>query len=240
MDRVGLSETRRLGSDEISSRGFTYYWFGMNNGASLKGVSIDVSSRLQPSVAEIIPVDERTMRLRLKHTLNFMSLVVVYAPTKCLGLTRKKCSSLKLTHLLSWATSMLPLALRELAMSCIGFHGSGTRNTNSSLFLNLAKSRRLGIAGSWHQKPELHHLTWYSNAGRVAKGIDHILVSTDRRFLQNCRVFRSAEIFATGHRLVVATLKLRVKSRKISKCDHNVFHLEKLTDSTCAHDYAVT
>ena len=40
MDIMGLSETRRLGSDEINSRGFTYYWSGMSNGARLKGVAI--------------------------------------------------------------------------------------------------------------------------------------------------------------------------------------------------------
>ena len=54
---------------------------------------------------------------------------------------------------------------------------------------------------------------------------------------KNCRVFRSAEFFATDHRLVVVTLKLHVKFRKISKCDHNVFYLEKLKESTCAHEY---
>ena len=48
MDIVGLSETRRPGSGEISSRGFTYYWHGMTNGGCLKGVDISVSSRLQP------------------------------------------------------------------------------------------------------------------------------------------------------------------------------------------------
>ena len=45
---------------------------------------------------------------------------------------------------------------------------------------------------------------------------------------------------AINHRLVVAILKLHVKSRKISRCDHNVFHLEKLKDLLCAHEYAVT
>ena len=62
MDIVGLSETRRPGSGEISSRGFIYYWCGMSNGARLKGVAIGVSSRLQSSVVEVIPVDERIMR----------------------------------------------------------------------------------------------------------------------------------------------------------------------------------
>ncbi|KAG0722413.1 hypothetical protein GWK47_006041 [Chionoecetes opilio] len=122
---------------------------------------------------------------------------------------------------------------------CVGPHGSGTRNTNSSLLLNFARSRRLRIAGSWYQRPELHRWTWYSNAGGVAKEIDHILVSTRWRILQNCRVYRSAEFFGTDHRLVVATLKLHVKSRRISRGNHTVFHLEKLKDLTCAHEYAV-
>ena len=61
MDTVGLSETRRPVIDEISSRGFTYYWSGMSNGARLKGVAIGISSRLQPSVVNITPVDERVM-----------------------------------------------------------------------------------------------------------------------------------------------------------------------------------
>ena len=87
---------------------------------------------------------------------------------------------------------------------------------------------------------DLHRWTWYSNAGGAAKEIDHILVSTRWKILQNCRVYRSAEFFATDHRLVVATFKLHVKSRKISRCDHNVFHLEKLNDSSCVHEYAVT
>ncbi|KAG0729261.1 Retrovirus-related Pol polyprotein from type-2 retrotransposable element R2DM [Chionoecetes opilio] len=122
---------------------------------------------------------------------------------------------------------------------CVGPHGSGTRNTNSSLLLNFARSKRLRIAGSWYQRPELHHWTWYSNAGGVAKEIDHILVSTRWRILQNCRVYWSAEFFGTDHRLVVATLKLHVKSRRISRSNHTVFHLEKLKDLTCAHEYAV-
>ena len=48
---------------------------------------------------------------------------------------------------------------------CVGPHGSGTRNDNSSFFLNFARSRRLRIAGSWYQRPALHRWTWYSNAG---------------------------------------------------------------------------
>ena len=72
----GLSETRRPGS----GKGFTYYWSGMSNRHHVKGIAIGISSRLQPSVVEVPLVDERIMRLRLKHSLGFMSVVAVYAP----------------------------------------------------------------------------------------------------------------------------------------------------------------
>ena len=69
---LGLTETRRPGSGE-SNKGFTYYWSGMNNGYHVKGVPIGGSNRLQLSVVEVTPADERIMRLRLKHSLGFMS-----------------------------------------------------------------------------------------------------------------------------------------------------------------------
>ncbi|KAG0718623.1 Transient receptor potential channel pyrexia [Chionoecetes opilio] len=91
-----------------------------------------------------------------------------------------------------------------------------------------------GLAVTDTQRPELHRWTWYSNAGGVAKETDHVLVSTRWRILQSCRVYWSAEFFGTDHRLVVATLKLHVKSRRISRGNRTVFHLEKLKDLTCA------
>ena len=64
---------------------------------------------------------------------------------------------------------------------------------------------------------------------------------------QNCNensckhwVGKVSLVAKTHGMLVVATLKLHVKSRKISRCDHNVFHLQKLKDSSCSHEYAVT
>ena len=52
------------------------------NDYHIKGVAIGISIRLQPSVVEVIPVDEPIMRLRLKHSLGLMSFVAVYAPMK--------------------------------------------------------------------------------------------------------------------------------------------------------------
>ena len=89
MDIVGLSEVRRPGSGEVSSGGYTYYWSGRGDGAHLGGVAVGISSRLQPSVIGVTPVDERVMLVRLKHTLGFISLIAVYAPTEMSELEEK-------------------------------------------------------------------------------------------------------------------------------------------------------
>ena len=60
--------------------------------------------------------------------------------------------------------------------TCVGSHGSGTMNQNNTKFLDFARSLGLRLAGSWFQRPQAHRWTWYSNAGGVAKGIDHVLV----------------------------------------------------------------
>ena len=79
---------------------------------------------------------------------------------------------------LSWATLMLSLALKGLAMKYMLVPMVLVTEMTTALSPDFARSRRLSIAGSWYQGPALHRWTWYSNVGGVAKEIDHILVST--------------------------------------------------------------
>ena len=104
---------------------------------------------------------------------------------------------------------------RDGKETCVGPHGSGTVNLNSTRFLDFARSHGLGVAGSWFQFPQAHRWTWYSNAGGVAKEIDHVLVDGRWRMIQKCRVYQSAQFLNTDHHLVVATLKLHLKSRRM-------------------------
>ena len=99
--------------------------------------------------------------------------------------------------------------------TCVGPHGSGTVNQNTTKFLDFVRNHGLRVAGSWFQHPEAHRWTWYSNTGSVAKEIDHVLVDGRWRMIRNCRVHRSAQFLKTDHRLVVATLKLQLKSGRM-------------------------
>ena len=99
--------------------------------------------------------------------------------------------------------------------TCVGPHGSGTMNQNHTKFLDFARSHGLRVAGSWFQRPQAHRWTWYSNAGGVAKGNDHVLIDGRWRMIQNCRVCRSAQFLNTNYRLVVATMELQLKSGRM-------------------------
>ena len=97
---MGLSETRRPGSGETSSKSFTNYWSSISNCHQIKGVTIGFSIRLQLSVVEVALFDECIMRLRLKHSLGFMSVVLVYARTEVCETEEKEMFYAKLDSVL--------------------------------------------------------------------------------------------------------------------------------------------
>ena len=84
-------------------------------------------------------------------------------------------------------------------------HGSGTRNQNSTKFLDFVRCCGLRVAVSWFQCQKPHHETLCSIAGGVANEIDHVVIYCHWRLLQNCRIHSSARFLNTDHRLVVAT-----------------------------------
>ena len=92
------------------------------------------------------------------------------------------------------------------------------------------------MTGSWFQCPQAHRKTWYSNAGVVAKKTDHVLVDGHWRMIQNCRVCQSAEFLNTKHRLVVATLKLQLKSGRMVASQPRL-DVGKLKDERVAEEF---
>ena len=103
-------------------------------------------------------------------------------------------------------------------------------NQNSTKFLDFARSHGLRVADSWFQRPQAHRWTWYPSTGSVAKDIDHVLVDGHWRMMQNCRVYWSAQFLNTNHRVVVATLKLQLKSGRLD--------VGKLKDVRVAEEFA--
>ncbi|XP_069995883.1 craniofacial development protein 2-like [Penaeus vannamei] len=184
-----------------------YYCSGRSNGHHLQGVAMVISNRLQSSVVEFTPVDECIMVMRLKLAFGFMSLIVVYAPTDVCKLDVKEMLHAKVASVLDRCPQRdicVVLGDFNVVSGCdragyemsVGPHGSGADagSKNRLLFRDFARSQKLRISGSWYQRPNPLRWMWYSDVGNAAKKIDHILVSTRWRILQNCRVYRSAVV----------------------------------------------
>ena len=52
----------------------------------------------------------------------------------------------------------------------------------------------------------------------MTKEIDNVLIDGHWRMIQNCRVYQNAQFLNINHRLVVATLKMQLKSRRMVPC----------------------
>ena len=64
-----------------------------------------------------------------------------------------------------------------------------------------------------------------------------MLVDGRWRMIQNCRVYRSAQFLNTDHRLVVATLNLHLKSRRMLP-SQSLQDVGKLKDERVAEEFA--
>ena len=71
----------------------------------------------------------------------------------------------------------------------------------------------------------------------MAKEVDHVLVDGNWRMIQNCRVYRSAQFLNTDHRLVVASLKLQLKSKRMVPSQPRL-DAGKLKDERVAEEFA--
>jgi exonuclease III len=246
---AALSEVRRPRTGEVSEGGFTFYWSGQSNGHRTHGVAVAVASWLVPMVAEVAAVSERLMRVRLQHSCGAVSIISVYAPTENADSSVKDAFYADLhSAVRACRRSDTLLVLGDFNATtgtdrigyegCLGPFGSGSRNQNGSLLLDFARGCGLRLCGSWFQRRELHRWTWYSNAGNAAKEIDHILVDGRWRMVRNCRVFRSAQFLSTDHRLLVASLQIRLKSKKLPSSTATTFDLDKLKDPAVSAEFS--
>lgn len=80
-----LSELRKPGSDEISMVGTPTI--------GRARAMVTISSRRQPLIVEVSPVDKHIMALRLEHVFDFVSPLALYAPPVFANSMRKKRST---------------------------------------------------------------------------------------------------------------------------------------------------
>ena len=99
---AAFSVVQRPDCIKIMAGGYNYYWSGRCDGYHAQGVAVAVSNKLTPMIIEITLVNERIMRLRIRHSLGVVSLVSVYPPTEVSVLTVKDAFYATLESVVDW------------------------------------------------------------------------------------------------------------------------------------------
>ena len=105
-------------------------------------------------MAKVTPVDERIMQLTLKLSLGFMSVVAEYAPIEMCETEKNEVFYDKIESLLDQCLHRDAVIVlggfnavtgteRADYEICVGPHSSGSSSDNSSLLLNLTRSKNL-------------------------------------------------------------------------------------------------
>ncbi|XP_073821605.1 uncharacterized protein [Musca autumnalis] len=97
----------------------------------------------------------------------------------------------------------------------------GIMNDNGERFVELCQAAQLVIGGSIFPHKRIHKYTWTSPDGNTQYQIDHICIRRKwRGSLVDVRTKRSADI-DSDHELVVATLKIKLKSVRDNNTQHS-------------------
>ena len=139
--------------------GYTNYWSGHFDSYHAQGVAVAVSNKLTPMIIEVTPVNERIMRLKIRHSLGVISLISAYVLTESSDLTVKDTFYATLESVVAHCPRRHTLLIlgdfnastgtdRDRYETCVGLHGSGTLKQNSTKFFDFVRSH--GIRGLVH------------------------------------------------------------------------------------------
>ena len=113
----------------------------------------------------------------------------------------------------------------------MGQRGCGIIIDNSERLIDFCGLNNFVVGGTLLAHKEIHKLTWISPNQRDKNQIDHLLISGNwRRSLQDVRFRRGADV-SSDHHLVVAHVKLKLKTTGTSIRLLKRFDVSKLKDA---------
>ena len=246
---AGLQEARWLGSGETRAGDYKLLWSG-HDSERIQGVALALDKTSASALSTWKPLGSRLLYARLKHSQGFLSIFVCYAPTDTSDDDLKATFYETLDHNLRRVSPHDIVIIlgdinatigpnRDGVEHVVGPFTSTSTNDNGDRMIELCSSHNLKVASTWFQHRQIHTTSWYSNTGVTSKTIDHILISGRWKVLSDCRVFRSAELGSTDHRLVAAKLHLHLKRTGTTSRTEQPADNDKLLTAQYAHLYSV-
>ena len=248
---AGLQEVRWTGSGELLQGDYKLLWSG-HESHQIQGAALAINRRFASSIVSWRPLGSRMLYTRLRHNLGYISIFVCYAPTENSDLdTKDSFYHLLDDELRRISRHDITLVLGDMNATVgsnrtslehiIGPHpfANVATNDNGDRLLNICSTHNLKVLNTWYQHRNIHRTTWYSNTGALSKTLDYILVSGRWNVASDCRVYRSAELGRTDHRLLVATCHLRLRRTIPPPVSSRRPDITKLKDPDFSNRYAI-
>ena len=239
---LGVSESRWTGSGRMkTSTGETVLYSGREDDQHHEGVAIILKKGTERSLVEWRPINSRLMMARLKGRHSNMTLIQCYAPTNDNDHEAKDAFYEQLQAAVNTAPRHdLLIVMGDFnakvgsdnthAERTMGTHGCGSINDNGARLVELCTANDLVIGGTLFPHPDVHKLTWCSPNRRDCNQIDHLMINgTWRRSLCDVRVRRGADV-GSDHHLVVADLKIKLRSAGRKSAAPRGYDVERLQD----------
>ena len=219
----GLSEVRRPGQGTKTTGHWTILWSGGTDRTNGVGLALDRHSSLALTSHSCISDRLISARFKLPHCT--LSVIQAYAPTECQSSDPATDSFYaSLQQVVSAIPKRDCIILlgdfnakvgndNQIWSNVLGSHGIGKVNDNGHRLLSFSATMGFVHTNSFFQHKPSHKITWYSPTGRTGNAIDHILINRKfRTSVLDSRVYRGACALETDHRLVVATMRLKLMS----------------------------
>ena len=225
--RIPNSGTRRIKVPGVDANYWLYH-SGPSDNSGLHGVAFAISGPANNALMAWEPISPRIAVARFRGSLHNTTIIAVYAPTNAGDAAMKDEFYDKLQNTVNrvprrdvlfiagdWNARTGPSD--DFTRHVLGKFGLGHRCENGDRLVNFADFNRLVVCSTRFQHPKKHLLTWYSNDGRTAHQIDHILVrSRWISSVEDCRAYRGAETGnknGTDHILLRARFKIHLTKR---------------------------
>ncbi|XP_060527005.1 craniofacial development protein 2-like [Cylas formicarius] len=223
---LGLSEVRWPGTGTHRTKNGVLYYSGGGDPKHQYGVAVFISSELEKSVIDFIPLGERVMLLRLLTTHRVMNVVQAYAPTgdKSDEVVEDFYSTLEEAMKITKQGELI-IVLGDFNAKIgkgadgevCGDQGLGTRNTRGDRLVQFCTEHRLSAANTFFKQHPRRLYTWKSPVDRdghiVRNQIDFVLIKSHlMKFVKSATTYPGADV-KSDHNPVVINLQLRYFTR---------------------------
>jgi len=252
LDIMAVCESRWTGGGQRDlSSGHTILYSGRNDGQHLNGVALILSKKTKASLQEWEPMSERLLRARFNSKYTKLTVIVCYAPQEDKPEEEKdefyynlnsiidKTSKHDMLLVLGDINAKVGKCNREREQ-IMGREGLGsTMNDNGERLTDLCEENNLVIGGTLFKHKDIHKYTWTSPDGKTKNQIDHIIINKKwRTSLLDVRTRRGADV-ASDHELIVAKIRLKLRTAKKGEIRNGKFNVQKLQNPEVAQKFRI-